>query len=374
MASRMEQLAARSIVGSGLLERIERAESRVPKLLRILVYHRVDWPATTRRQLDPSLLSATPESFERQMAYLARNYCVVTIDEVLAAVRRDTSLPPAAALVTFDDGYSDFLTQAWPVLERLRLPATLFVPTDYLDEFARRFWWDRLYTAFMDTSLASLNHASCGRYVLADEPDRLQAYFSVKQRLLSIEHHRAMQLVDDLCVALAAGQCDPHQRLRDTLTWNDVRQLACAGLSVGAHTQSHPVLSRVALGAAQREILGSRRAIERELGCVRPIFSYPCGHQHDICTQVIGILFQAGFWLGMTSLEGHNRIPACNPLRLRRVGLAAHVSLDEFRLCLTGFYNVYGRILALRQKGTASTGQRNAITGPASGQLSIRER
>ncbi len=373
MASRMEQMAARWIVRSGLLEWIEHVECRNPALLRVLVYHRIDWPTAAQRWLDPSLLSATPENFEQQMAYLMRHYCVVTVDEVLAAVRQGASLPPAAVMVTFDDGYCDFRTQAWPVLERLQVPATLFVPTDYLDESANRFWWDRLYTAFMNSPLPSLDHASCGRWLLAEDLDRLRAYFSIKQCLLASEHHHAMQRVDDLCLALAAGACPPQRCARDTLTWNDLRQLVQAGLSVGAHTQSHPVLSRVALGEAQREILGSRCAIERELGYALPIFSYPCGHAQDIRTQVIDVLFQAGFWLGMTSLEGHNHIPASNPLRLRRVGLAAHTTLDEFRLCLTGFYNVYGGLLALRQKRAVLASRTKAVTAVrALGRYSLR--
>ena len=82
------------------------------------------------------------------MGYLARHYEVVSLEEVLKAVEKETCLPKRAILITFDDAYCDFTDYAWPILRRLRLSATIFVPTAYPNQPYRGFWWDRLHRAF----------------------------------------------------------------------------------------------------------------------------------------------------------------------------------------------------------------------------------
>src|SRR2546421_516354 len=118
---------------STFLALLERIGDPRPNVLRVLTYHRVDEPGA-RPKLNPGLISATPEVFDQEMSYLAANYHVVSMPELLQAYRTGTPLPPRAVLVTFDDAYCDFAEHAWPTLKRYRLPATLFVPTAYPDQ------------------------------------------------------------------------------------------------------------------------------------------------------------------------------------------------------------------------------------------------
>lgn len=149
---------ARSRLFSTLVTLLEKLEHR-QNLLRVLTYHRVDHP-DARPELDPHLISATPEDFARQMEHLAEHYRVVTIDQVLQAVRETSPLPPRSVLVTFDDAYRDFSEHAWPTLQRLGLPAVMFVPTAFPSQ-PRQFWWDTVYQALhtcaADRDLAKLD-------------------------------------------------------------------------------------------------------------------------------------------------------------------------------------------------------------------------
>jgi len=81
--------------------------------------------------LDPSTLSGTPEAFARQAEFLAENFCLVTVEQVIEALREREPLPPRAVLLTFDDAYRSFARHAWPVLRKLRIPSLLFVPTAF---------------------------------------------------------------------------------------------------------------------------------------------------------------------------------------------------------------------------------------------------
>lgn len=87
-----------------------------------LMYHSIDRSGWK--------LSVTPETFERQMKYLARKGRAVPLAGIVAYVRGEKELPAHAIAVTFDDGYRDLLTTALPILERHRIPATVFVPSD----------------------------------------------------------------------------------------------------------------------------------------------------------------------------------------------------------------------------------------------------
>src|SRR5215203_5754912 len=99
-------IATKSAAFDGFVKLLENMDSQKPGFLRVLTYHRIDEP-TRRLWLDPSLISTTPKDFAKQMAYLAAYYQMVSVSDVLAAVksRNIKDLPPRAVLVTFDDGY-----------------------------------------------------------------------------------------------------------------------------------------------------------------------------------------------------------------------------------------------------------------------------
>ena len=88
----------------------------------VLMYHTIDRSGWK--------LAVPPETFARQMNYLARNTTVVPLSDVVLYAKKEKMLPSSAVAVTFDDGYEDVLTEALPILERHHIPATVFIPSD----------------------------------------------------------------------------------------------------------------------------------------------------------------------------------------------------------------------------------------------------
>jgi len=141
-------------------------------LLRVVTYHRVD-ELSSRPDFHRGVLSATPQQFSEQMQFLARCCNVVSMEEVLDAIDNQRDLPPRSVLITFDDAYRDFAEHAWPVLQQYKLPATMFVATDYPGNQSKLFWWDRISMSLADcreesieTSLGTFDVSSslcCGR-------------------------------------------------------------------------------------------------------------------------------------------------------------------------------------------------------------------
>ena len=92
----------------------------------VLVYHHIALPGNL--DLAPTVIDAYPPDFEEQMRYVAAHYNVISSWDLVRALREGYTLPPRALIITFDDGYMCFQDTAFPVLERLNLPVTLFVP------------------------------------------------------------------------------------------------------------------------------------------------------------------------------------------------------------------------------------------------------
>src|SRR5688572_26822169 len=127
---------------SGCLGTAASSRIRSQRVLRVLAYHRVAHPSAP---LDPALISATPDSFRRQMLHLKKSYMPVDLEHVLEAFLYNRALPKRAVHVTVDDAYRDFAEVAWPILRGLGIPVTVFVPAAYPGEPSREFWWDRLH-------------------------------------------------------------------------------------------------------------------------------------------------------------------------------------------------------------------------------------
>jgi colanic acid/amylovoran biosynthesis glycosyltransferase len=295
-------------------------------VLRVLMYHRVVEPSAAIGD-NPSIISATPRGFHRQVRHLAGHYRVVSAEQVLDAVRHDRPLPRRAVLLTFDDGYRDFGEIAWPILRRYGMPATLFVATAYPGS-ERAFWWDRLARAFTFTERQVLERAPVGRLSLRTPAERLASSRTWIKCLETLPHEQAMLLLDELCCELGSETSVGGK----VLTWQELRQLAADGLTVGAHTQTHPALTRLPLDAARSEIRGCRQDLLREMGVLTPVFSYPFGYHDD---RIVEIVRQEGFELGFTCVPGFNRIPIADSLRFQRTNITVRTTPFIFGVRLT---------------------------------------
>jgi peptidoglycan/xylan/chitin deacetylase (PgdA/CDA1 family) len=196
----------------------------------VLAYHAVSerWPAG---------LSVTPERLASQLGLLtARGYRGATFHRAVAD-------PPADKIVavTFDDGFRSVATLAFPILRRLGIPATVFVPTDHVGTGAPMAW------PGIDQWLGG-----------------------------------------------------PHEAELQPMTWTDLAMLTAAGWEVGSHTRSHPRLTRLDEAGLQDELWGSREVCERRLSRPCVTLAYPYG-DHD--GRVVAAARAAGYEAACTLPE-----------------------------------------------------------------------
>ena len=319
--TRAATIGANNPITSGALSLLERGDAAQGEFLRVLTYHRVDDPAA-RPWLYPRIM-VTPEAFEEQMHFLADNYRVLGVPELIELWEKGGSLPPRAVLVTFDDAYRDFAEYAWPILKRYQLPATLFVPTAFPDHPERSFWWDRLYQAVTFTSCRTSLDTPMGQVPLRTADERKEAFSRLRDYTKSLPHAEAMAWVAEACDELGAAP-----QASAVLGWNELRKLAKEGVTLGAHTQTHPLLNRITPEQVRAEAAGSLSDLQREIGDVLPILAYPSG---GFNADVVTIVQEAGIRVAFTTDTGLNDWRQLDALRLRRINVGWRTPLSAIR-------------------------------------------
>lgn len=321
------RLTAVGLYRSGLLRPLSRAVSalRRPAAFQILTYHRVN------DERDPFFESVPTSVFEKHMGYIAQVYRVLTVEELVVRSQRGR-LPSNAVAITFDDGYRDNLTHAAPILQRLGLPATIFLATGLIGT-AKVAWPDRLAFAFKTTK-AELLVAPWGQPLpLGNQFDRLRALAQTLAYLKRLPDDELRAIVDRMLGTLRVNDQRCFKDLM--LNWDDVNALAGLGFSIGAHTVNHPILSRISPARARTEIEVSRTMIEMAWGRSPQAFAYPNGGAEDYTSTVTRLVRDAGFRCGVTTRFGLNTA-STPPFELRRGGPWEH-DLPLFALKLAGY-------------------------------------
>lgn len=269
--------------------------------LSITIFHRV------HAQADP-LFPGEPDSvrFDALCAWLAQWFTVLPLDE---AVRlwAERKLPPRALCITFDDGYADNAEVALPVLQRHGLPATFFIATGFLD--GGRMWNDTVVEAIRRCSVEQLDLRALGvdgldRLPVANTADRSKA---IARILPAIKHHSPVErlaLAERVVDACEAVDLPGNLMMRS----DQVRELAAAGMQIGAHTVSHPILARLDDAQASQEMAASRDHLQQLLGQPVGLFAYPNGRpDHDYGQRDAELARKLGFQAAVTTAVGAAR-------------------------------------------------------------------
>jgi peptidoglycan/xylan/chitin deacetylase (PgdA/CDA1 family) len=334
MRTAVVRVAGRSAAVAALASALDRTSPSRPDVLAVLTYHRVGTPEESP-WLHPGLISATPENFAIQMEFLASHYRVVSLDEVLEARRGRRRLAPRSVLITFDDAYTDFAGHAWPVLQALSLPVTVFVPTAFPGDPDRRFWWDRLHHAFATTERRTAMDTSSGPLPMATEPDRSRSWAVLRQSLKTIPHERLEPEVERLEALLDPPPAPPGS----VLGWEQLKHLGAEGVTLGAHSRTHPLLDRLPRQCLAEEVVGSIHDLRRMTGRAPSAFAYPGGAFDD---QVVAAVEESGLALAFTTARPPRQPASARVndlrhgkwLRLRRINVVRSVTPSLLRLRL----------------------------------------
>lgn len=256
--------------------------------LSILIFHRV------LAQPDPLFPSEVDAAlFDRLCGWIGSMFQVLPLDQAVRRLRAG-SLPARAACITFDDGYADNRTQALPILQRHGLPATFYIATGFLN--GGRMWNDTVIESMRRTALPSIDLSKLDVEGLAqlDLSAVSQRRAAIDQILQRIKHHHPDERLALTQAVAAAAQVQLPDDLM--MTSEQVRQMHAAGMLIGAHTVSHPILASLTDDEARQEIADSRQRLEHILGQRVGHFAYPNGKPgKDYNQRSVAIVRELGF-------------------------------------------------------------------------------
>ena len=356
---------AASILGGTFARRVWRAAGGRGPSLRILGYHRVLDVNPDEFQFDGDVISATTEDFRRQMEFARRDFNVVSFRDLEECERDNRPWPERALVITFDDGYRDNYTQAFPILKELGLPATMFLITGHVGR-ADILWWDLIAYCLLNSPRpsATLPEVSPMPLPLSVRGERRDAV----RRTLSWVKLAPEEVKSDFLSRLP-GELDiapPRQDERMHVSWDEVREMARHGIEFGGHTVTHPILSRVREDRLEEEVRQSKRDIEERLGATAFAFSYPVGDDSSYGDAARRAVARAGYRYAVSYREGTADASTSDRYALPRIHVGADCSHKLFRANLM-FPRVMLRHLPpwrLWPRGRAATPATEATTAP----------
>jgi peptidoglycan/xylan/chitin deacetylase (PgdA/CDA1 family) len=326
------ELLARAL-GSRLLRPllVPMGRALMPRGLLTLTYHRVcDFDT-----LDQSVVSASVDEFRWQLRFLRDHLRILSGDEVLQLVRGDLVLREPGLCITFDDGYADNL-EAGRVLAEHGVPAIFFVTTGFIGTDTITHW-DRLAYAVKRTDASALELPPIGGRNVLSVSIRPRDRAAQELRDLYFELDPSVQEAFVTAVETAAGAAarDERRARAPFMRWDDVRALRDLGHSIGAHTHSHTILTKLPLEAQRRELRTSRDVIARELGAPPRLLAYPNGRTWTFSADTKEAARAAGFEAAFSFYGGRNAPVGFDAYDLRRVAVSPAESRELFAARVT---------------------------------------
>lgn len=299
----------------------------------IFLYHRV-YPEEERALV----ASISPEEFEKQMMYLKKYFRFSSLEELVEIINEpDGKIRQLEniAVVTFDDGYKDNYVYAYPILHKYKIPATIFLTYNYIGQ-EDLFWWDKLGYIIYHSKNKNVDIKNIGSFSLDNEKKKLNCIYFLLRKLKKMSDDLRKEYINEL-----ENKCDvkiPSGLGRDMiLSWDDINEMKCNGITFGAHTMSHANLQNIEMDTAKKEIIYSKIEIEKKLEREVKSFAYPYGLKF-YNREIIEVVKDSGFECAVSTDEKIiNALRVCNVYNLPRI--SAGNSYRSFTLKSSGLFS-----------------------------------
>ena len=272
----------------------------------VLMYHSIGGAG-----LSPDIV-VSQEHFRRHIEYLRRHYCLLSLDHVVGLLEGGRQVPRHAVVVTLDDGYRDNYEKALPILKRYRCPATLFIAVESVMT-GRVPWSQTLWRWLQSTRELDLriswgggNETTTEKVLsLRTEQDRAEARIWLRAFAGGLGRRERQDFLKALAQRLACSVEPDTDRSPAMLTWDQLREMARWGITIGSHTVTHPRLSGLDSGTVRQELVESRSTLGRELSADVRLFAYPFGGWQDFNEDTKAAVGEAGYRAACAAVVGN---------------------------------------------------------------------
>ena len=303
----------------------------------ILMYHRVvDDLRNELTHMQPGMM-VSRDTFEAQLQMLSGEYRVVPLSELVDSLLNGEKPKARTVAITFDDGWLDNYTCAYPLLKKYGVPATIFLTTDYIGGRGT-FWFHKIGLALStrrltDHEVRAVINAQCG---LREEqvPEFVNGTISNSDGVIAAD--RLLESLKMLSGATLERIGDvlldrllerpSHADERWLLNWDEVRAMAGDLIEFGSHGCSHQIATILKPPEWEQELRNSRQIIAERAGKHVDLLAYPNGNFNE---DVADRAKKAGYKAAVTTAYTVSGTAIDPMFALRRVGVHEGMSVDS---------------------------------------------
>ena len=289
-------------------------------------FHRIgDWGTS---DFDPNVFSCSADSFRRYVDFFKKEFNVISLNDLEELIASGKPITDRLALITFDDGYQDNYSIALPILQDAGISATFFITTGLVGRDCLS-WWDefawhvrRRVGGTIELEAWRESYKITGADIRQDVRNVLNLVKSTPVLVeLQIEELRGKYGHVDRS---AIEQCA-------LMNWEQVRTLAAAGMSIGAHSHSHEQFSNLTALQLQSELETSKRILEDKLGIEIRSLSYPVGGASSFDATMFDMISDCGYALAFSFITVINGDLSANSLQLGRLPIDGEFAAADLK-------------------------------------------
>ena len=298
--------AVKMIAGSvfyygGVFHLVRCLNNLMGRRLTIVTYHRVTDKRLEEMEFSLPFLFVTQETFTKQLLFLKKHYRVTSFRE-LESLSSHGRLPRNSLIITFDDGYEDNFSRAYPLLKRHGVGSTIFLTVGVINDESVA-WWDEL---FCRMKALSRNGPKAEDTALSSELSEMLRQFNddaskLFRDLNGRSESELRTLVDTLRGVSEVSEILLYSENR-FMTWEQAREMK-GTVEFGSHTWSHLTLEGQAESRVRDELARSKEELEERLAEKVTAFSYPAGSYSEEAKHLVG---ECGYSYAVTMNKGIN--------------------------------------------------------------------
>ena len=270
-----------------------------------------------RPQIAPSYLF-------KSLKTLKNNYTFISLEHATEMIKGSLPLIKNAIVLTIDDGYKNSIKYGLPIFEYLKIPVTIFVSTNHIEKRIP-FWFDRLDYALQQIQSDKMVEIAGKSYFLnvSNIANTKKIYKNIRDYVKSLKMND-FEMVSEFNFLSKQLEDESGKKIEDIfenddwssiLSWDDIKNVDTELVDWGSHSVDHIRLNLINNDIAKKQVIESKRQIEKNTGKVCKHFCYPYGGYND---KIVSITKRSGYHAAVTVEEGTNK-KYSNLFKLKRI-------------------------------------------------------
>ncbi len=278
---------------------------RLPSGLYVFNYHRIG--VAEASGYDHAIFSCSSEAFDEHVLKLKENFTIINCAQLAEILEQEVLTDKRYAIITFDDGYVDNYTHAFPILKKHNVSGSFYIATDFVDS-NHIPWWDEIAFILRNSCGEAYQLPSSNYSFVLDSANINQTIRQIMNAAKLLRNYSILEVLDDVRAKFPTAV----KKLKLTepklfMNWSQINEMANSGMEIGSHTLSHRILSQLSREEQKQEVSNSKKLIEAKLSCQITSIAYPVGRYHCYNQTSFEEVKEANYLIAFNNEPGSHR-------------------------------------------------------------------